>query len=174
MAHVRRASPTEGTAKPGSDESHACSFFFDKNGILFDFAVPQNTKVTGAVYKDILRKLRRAIHDKRPDTENLGPIILHDNAPAHIHRDVIALIESWNWEILPHPAYSPDLSPCDYFLFPRSKLPLRGRRFDSVEAINAAFKQSMRSFTKDDFSSGIDSLIHRWRKCVEREGSYIE
>ena len=35
--------------------------------------------------------------------------------------------------VIPHPPYSPDLEPCDFFLFPKMKLKLKGRRFDTIE-----------------------------------------
>jgi hypothetical protein len=37
--------------------------------------------------------------------------------------------------IIPHPPYSPDLATCDFFLFPKMKLKLKGRRFDTIEEI---------------------------------------
>jgi hypothetical protein len=39
--------------------------------------------------------------------------------------------------LIPHPPYSPDLSPCDFFLFPKMKLNLKGRRFDAMEETQA-------------------------------------
>jgi hypothetical protein len=39
--------------------------------------------------------------------------------------------------VIPHPPYSPDLAPCDFFLFPKMKLKLKGRRFDTTEEIQA-------------------------------------
>ena len=36
-------------------------------------------------------------------------------------------------KIVPHPPYSPDMSPCDFWMFPRLKEKLRGRRFEDVE-----------------------------------------
>jgi hypothetical protein len=39
--------------------------------------------------------------------------------------------------VIPHPPYSPDLAPCDFFLFPKMKLKLKGRRFDTIEEIQA-------------------------------------
>jgi hypothetical protein len=38
---------------------------------------------------------------------------------------------------IPHPPYSHDLAPCDFFLFPKMKLKLKGRRFDTTEEIQA-------------------------------------
>jgi hypothetical protein len=37
--------------------------------------------------------------------------------------------------VIPHPPYSPDLAPCDFFLFPKMKLKLEGCRFDTIEEI---------------------------------------
>jgi hypothetical protein len=39
--------------------------------------------------------------------------------------------------VIPHPSYSPDLAPCDFFVFPKMKLKLEGRRFDIIEEIQA-------------------------------------
>ena len=39
--------------------------------------------------------------------------------------------------VIPHPPHSPDLAPCDFFLFPKKKLKLKGRRFNSIEDIQA-------------------------------------
>jgi hypothetical protein len=44
--------------------------------------------------------------------------------------------------VIPHPPYSPDLAPCDFFLFPKMKLKLKGRRFDTIEEIQAEFAES--------------------------------
>jgi hypothetical protein len=38
---------------------------------------------------------------------------------------------------IPQQPYSPDLAPCDFFLFPKRKLNLKGRRFDTIEEIQA-------------------------------------
>jgi hypothetical protein len=43
--------------------------------------------------------------------------------------------------VIPHPSYSLDLAPCDFFLFPKMKLKLKGRRFDTNEEIQAESKR---------------------------------
>jgi len=35
--------------------------------------------------------------------------------------------------VVPQPPYSPDLSPCDFFLFPKLTFHLKGRHFGTVE-----------------------------------------
>jgi hypothetical protein len=39
--------------------------------------------------------------------------------------------------VISHPPHSPDLAPCDFFLFLKMKLTLKGRRFDAIEEIQA-------------------------------------
>ena len=87
--------------------------FFDVQGLLIDHAVPTGTTVNGDYYASFIRHhLRPAIRKKRPDLLREGPIILHDNASPHTKRDVVQLLtEEYDWEVLQHPPYSPDLSP---------------------------------------------------------------
>ena len=48
-------------------------------------------------------------------------LLLHDNAPSHTASSTIELINSFKWQLLFHPLYSPDLAPRDFYLFPELK-----------------------------------------------------
>ena len=146
----------------------------DRQGILFDQAVPAGQTVNGDCYRSVLRKVLHATRTKRPALHEAGVILLQDNAAPHRKQNVLAAIESWGWEILPHPPYSPDLSPCDFFLFPRIKESMRGRRFGTEDEVNQAYKAGMDAVTKVRVGAGIDGLVRRWEKCVEAEGGYFE
>jgi len=52
---------------------------------------------------------------------------------------------------LNHPPYSPDLSPPDYFLFPKVKLQLKGARFDTVEEIQEAMTNQLNKIPAEEF-----------------------
>ena len=69
--------------------------------------------------------------------------MLHDGARSHIAAPVVNLLHRWNWEILEHPPYSPDMSPCDLDHFAKMKLPLGEIRFRTRQAIRAAVEQSV-------------------------------
>lgn len=150
--------------------------FFDVHGLLIDHAVPRGTTVNGEYYAAFIRNhLRPAIRKKRPDLLQEGPIVLQDNAAPHTCRTVVQLLtEEYDWEILDHPAYSPDLSPCDFYFFPKVKNELRGHRFHSVEELDSAFHRECISLANRGLSSGIDGLVARWTKCVELDGQYTE
>ena len=59
--------------------------------------------------------------NKRPKTGLKGIKLLHDNAPCHRASVVTDFLKEEKVKILPHPPSSPDLAPCDFFLFPRLK-----------------------------------------------------
>lgn len=54
-------------------------------------------------------------------------------------------------------AFSPDLAPCDCFLFPKIKLHLRQRRFDFVEEIQAESEDVLNTLTSVDFRHCLQS-----------------
>ena len=70
------------------------------------------------------------------------------------------------YELIPHPAYSPDLAPSDYFLFPNLKKDIRGRHFRSNEEVVAAVEGLVRDKDPGFFSSGLMALEHRLSKCI--------
>jgi hypothetical protein len=53
--------------------------------------------------------------------------------------------------VIPHPPYSSDLGPCDFFLFPKMKLKLKGRQFDTIEEIQTESQRVLDTLTEKDF-----------------------
>jgi hypothetical protein len=77
-------------------------------------------------------------------------------------------------EVLPHPAYSPDISPPDYDLFPKLKNPLRGQRFPTLNALNAAVNRHIREINSRGDLNGIQHLPQRWEAVIQLQGDYFE
>ncbi|PNF42588.1 hypothetical protein B7P43_G03094, partial [Cryptotermes secundus] len=77
-------------------------------------------------------------------------------------------------EIVPHPPYSPDLAPCDFFLFPKMKIKLKGRRFDTAEEIQAETHTVLDTLTKKDFQDAFEEWQKRWDRCMRSQGDYFE
>ena len=83
-------------------------------------------------------------------------------------------VERNRYELIPHPAYSPDLAPSDFFLFPNLKKDIRGLHFRSDEEVVTAVEEWVNGKDPDFFSSGLMAIEHRWSKCIILEGNYIE
>jgi histone-lysine N-methyltransferase SETMAR len=71
--------------------------------------------------------LCRKTHKNRPDLLRDDLLILHDNAYPLLGKAVTDLLSKYEWEVLSHPPYSPDMSPPDFDLFPKLKEPKIGR-----------------------------------------------
>ena len=88
----------------------------------------------------------------------------HDNAPAYTSAIATAKLFYLRYEILPHPPYSPDLAPSDYFLFPNMKIWLGSKIFSSNEEIIAATNEYFEWFDKNYFLEGIKKLKYHYNK----------
>jgi len=111
---------------------HIC--FFDQEGIVHQEIVPPGMAINAVFYCDVLRTLRENVRRKRPQKwRNQNLIIHHDNAPAHRSFKVSQFLAKNKRTVIPHPPYSPDLAPCDFFLFPKLKLRMKVQTFDTIE-----------------------------------------
>lgn len=149
--------------------------FFDVKGIVLSWPVPVGVTVNGDYYRWVIKdKLRPALRKKRSGLLEEGVILHHDNAPVHKCTVVTELLEGYSWELLEHPPYSPDLAPCDFYLFPKLKERLRGCRFEDEDHIREAFKKELRSLDNGSLVTAFDRWIHRMDKCVQLNGAYVE
>ena len=133
--------------------------FFDANGIVHKEFVPLGQTVNQQFYLKVLKRLRDSLWKKRPEMWSSGDWFLHrDNAPAHTALSVQQFLAKNNMTVIPLPPCSPDLAPCDFFLFPLMKGQMKGKRFADVSKVK---KKAWRSWTtsalkssRNVFSSG--------------------
>jgi hypothetical protein len=76
--------------------------------------------------------------------------------------------------VIPHPPYSPDLAPCDFFLFPKMKLKLKGHRCDTIEEIQAESQRVLDTLIEKDFQEAFQKRRRRWDQCLHVGGNYFE
>jgi histone-lysine N-methyltransferase SETMAR len=69
----------------------------------------RNLTVTAERYCQQLLCLEEAIQQKRPGLRH-GVILQHDKVRPHNENMTKVAIQELDWEILPHPPYSPDLA----------------------------------------------------------------
>lgn len=151
------------------------TIFWDSMGPVFvDFLEDQST-INSTYYCDMLiNKVKPAILKKRPGYQRRGIILLHDNARPHTAQKTQETIDKLHWELLPHPPYSPDLAPSDFHLFGPLKDYLRGQKFIDNNHVKENVLNWLRGQDKSFFAAGINKLIHRWDKCINVCGDYIE
>ena len=126
---------------------------------------------------EFLRSLRESVRRKRPENLRKGDwIVYHDNAPAHTPHLVQQqqFLAKHGTAQLQQPPYSPDLAPCDLFLFTRLKKVLKEHRFEATEDIKRNSTKILLDIPKEEFAKCFQQWQKRWAKCVAVEGNYDE
>jgi hypothetical protein len=123
---------------------------------------------------DVLTRFRESVGRKRHQKWKNDWALHHDNAPSHTAMAFQLFLAKNNILIVPHPHYSPDLTPRDFWLFPTLKMGLRGRRFTTVEDIKENADTRLHAIKKEDFHQCYNNWIDRWNKCVCADGKYFE
>ncbi|KAJ4446219.1 hypothetical protein ANN_12913 [Periplaneta americana] len=80
-----------------------CTVFWDRKGVLLIEFLPRGETINRETYCRTLRKLRRAIQNKRHGMLTDGVVLLHDNARLHTARDTQTLISKFGWKQIDHP-----------------------------------------------------------------------
>ena len=97
-----------------------------------------------------------------------------DNARVHTCKVAMDAVERNGYKLVPQPAYSPDLAPSDFFLFPDLIKDIHGCYFRSDEKVSTVAEDWVNGKDSDFFSSRLMALEHRWSKCNTLEGNYID
>ncbi len=150
--------------------------FFDRRGLLhveFYYNQTINQTLFRMLVEDVWQHFR--VRRFLPYWNQRYCYLLHmDNAPAHRGDTVHRTLDALEWRRLPHPPYSPDLSPCDFFLFPLLKKRLRGRDFWSVQLLELAIRTELGNITQMQWRHCFVDWVRRCRKCIAFNGSYFE
>jgi len=103
------------------------------------------------------------------------PIIWHflhiDNARPHL---VQSKFDSMGIHRLPHPPYSPDIAPCDFWLFGYLKMKLEGMFFDTPAALLAEVEEILGDISITEWVKVFDEWKDRLKRCIDAEGEYLE
>jgi transposase len=75
---------------------------------------------------------------------------------------------------LPHPPYSPDLAPSDFFLFPKLKTNLKEHHFGTVENVQAAATRALYNISSGDFLRCYEEWHQRWNRCIRSQKAFFE
>jgi hypothetical protein len=114
-----------------------------------------------------LRHLRENVQWKRLELWcNHNWLLHHDNVPAHTSLKTTEFVTDNNVVIVPHPPYLLNLAPCDFALFPKLKMKLKGQCFETVSDIQRELHRVLNSIKENDF--------YRWDRCIRFKGNYFE
>jgi hypothetical protein len=101
------------------------------------------------------------MRQKRPELwHNHNWLQHHNNVPTHMSLKTTEFVTNSNMVIIPHPPYLLDLAPCDFTLFPKLKMKLKGQRFETVFDIQRESRAVLDSIKENDFHGTFEG----WKK----------
>ena len=114
-----------------------------------------------------LDKMHSRLQETWPALVNQhSPILLQDNACPHVARMTVQKLTDLGYETLPHPPYSPDLSPTDYNFLKHLDNILSNKSFRTKEEVKSVFMNFLVSKSQDFYRRGINDLLDRWQRCM--------
>lgn len=146
--------------------------FFGRIGHFATIVLEDQKTVSAEWYTtNCLPLVLEKVREKRPRSRIL---LHHDNASSHTAKRTIDYLATSNVELLGHPPYSPDLAPCDFYLFPKIKEKLKGKRFMNAEEAVAAYRDAIEETPKDEWAKCFSQWFHRMQRCIDVNGQYFE
>jgi hypothetical protein len=141
--------------------------------VHFEF-LEQGRTVIQHCYLEILARLRAAVCRRRSQLWLDAWILYHDSALAHEALAVREFLAKKSITKLDHPPYSPDLAPCDFWLFPELKTVLKGHRFSDIADIQGHATTILQSIPEEEFHKCFEQCKYRPTKYIGAQGNYFE
>jgi hypothetical protein len=151
-----------------------CFFWYWR--IMHKEFVPPGQTVNGHFYCDVRRCLRKksGANVQSSGATIPGPCTMTTRPPTR-HSLCGSFWLQQKTTVIPHPPYSPDHAPCDFFLFPKMKLKLQGRRFENIENFRTWWRcwRRMTSSSASDHGNpaGIAILTQKGTTSKEMEAN---
>ena len=124
------------------------------------------TTVNKEYYVEVLREFRKRFRRKRLALFKLGQWHFHRyNTPVHNSILVKDYLTKMGIKTVPQPPDSPDLAPCDFWLFSKLKEKLRGCRYETIELMKEAVTKVIDTLTQEDFHGAFQKMLELYNKC---------
>jgi len=149
------------------------SIFFKSNGWLWIHAADSGQTIDGNYYIDnCLEPTIEELKKQRPISGVKGIKLLHDNAKPHVAIEVKNFLREEGISVMPHPPYSPDLAPCDFWLFDYIKRNLPDQTNKS--SLFKVVSNIVENIPEKEFKKTFSRLLERMQLCIDNKGEYFE
>ena len=160
--------------KGQTEQIHPQTFddpFFDSTGMIYMHWVPSGQTVNKEYYVEVLREFKKRFHQKRPAFFKSDQWhFQQDNAPVYNSILVTDYLSKMGINTVPQPPYSPDLAPCDFWLFPK----LRDCRYETIEEMKDAVMKVIDTLTQEDFHGAFQNVLKRFNEYIAAGGDYFK
>jgi transposase len=133
--------------------------------------LPKGQKWTGQYYiENVLCKICEILQPEGPRR-----LVIHaDNARPHVAKIVKGFLDAHGLRAAPHPPYSPDLAPSDFFLFGHVKRALQGSVFETVDELLKGVTEILSAIQPETLVGVFQEWMERIQTCIDCDGEYVE
>lgn len=148
--------------------------WWDQHGVIDYELLQPDQPVNAQIYQLQIMRLNSALHEKRSDyfMTNNKVVFQHNNVRLHADLFVQQILERLEWDVLAHPALSPDITPSHYHLFPSMTYDLCDEHLESYEDTMTWLDRWIKSKEQSFFHHGIHTLEEKWQKVITNHGNY--
>ena len=149
------------------------TIFFKRSGCLHITYMDKGKTINKDSYiNDCLVPLVNTLKRQRPSTGAKNIKLHHDNARPHVHKDVKSFIKEEQMVSMEHPPYSPDLAPCDFWLFDY----IKQRLVDATgpEDLRKQITKIVDSIDIKEWERTFEKWLERMERCLKHKGHYFE
>jgi histone-lysine N-methyltransferase SETMAR len=149
------------------------TIFFRSTGVVFVDCLESGKTICARYYRDkCLKPVFQKVTEQRVISGVKNMKILHDNAKPHVAKIVKTYIENEGIITIDHPPYSPDLAPCDFWLFSKIKRELSSH--PDVESLKSEITEVLQKIPKEEYLKTFKKYLERMQLCITNEGEYFE
>ncbi|CAF3015565.1 unnamed protein product [Rotaria sp. Silwood2] len=164
------ASPPTVAKQNQSDQKNMFVIFFRTTGPELIHMVESGNSISGTYYKEnYLESLFKNIRRQRPKSGLHAIKLHHDNAKPHHTKDIKTFLQEVGVMVMPHPPYSPDLAPSDFWL-----LKAAIKQLFRFQKFTTSCNQGHRAISQDEFRKVFNHWVERMKLCIANKGDYFE
>lgn len=145
-------------------------------GVIGPYFVEPGAKINSSYYID---KILKPLFER--DAREFFPkgdfIFQQDSAPAHASKQTIKYIKSKKINFLrpsDWPPNSPDLAPCDFFLWGYLKKRLNRKKVTTIDGLKKAIRDELKKVPLDMINRALRSWPKRCRKVYYNKGGHLK
>jgi transposase len=144
------------------------SAYFSRCGFVSVEFLPMGQKYNSQFFTEtVLPSFEKKHLECCPKLRTTAAHLHVDNAKSHSSKMSIEKIEELGFILVPQPPYSPDLAPCDFFLFGSLKQRLEGKHFTREDQVIAAVREVFDKIPLQTFQNMMDDWQYGLRRCIQ-------
>jgi hypothetical protein len=147
-------------------------FLSVRGAVLINWLPPQAKFNSTYFCQNLLEPLAHILHSGR-NTHSGSPIVHFGNATPHRSARSANCFDARGFRHTPQPTYSPDIGPCDFFLFRDLKMELKGEEFERLEELQEWVEEFLGLINWELMECVYEHSIERLNQLIDTNGDYV-